>query len=78
MKKLLLILLLLWSTTLAQMNEEISVNDVGQMFIRIHNSTPDYFSCYYKDEVNYVTFVLAPFTVSGWQPVYGYYEWKCS
>jgi hypothetical protein len=79
MKKFLLVLLLLlYSSASAQVMEELSTNDIGQAFIRIHNVTPSYYSCYYRDEVNYVTFVLAPNTVSGWQPVYGYYEWQCT
>lgn len=78
MRKLLLVLLLVCSAAFAQVNEEMSSNDYGQLFIRIHNTTGSYMSCYYKDEVNYITFFLRPYSISNWQPVYGYYEWKCN
>ena len=78
MKKLLLVLLLLCSSAFAQMQEEVTRNNQGQMFIRIHNTSSQYYSCYYEDDINYVTFVLAPYSVSGWQPVYGFYVWECS
>ena len=78
MKKLLLVLLLICSSAFAQINQEISINNVGQSFIRIHNTTEYYVSCYYRDEVNYTTFSLAPYSMSGWQPVYGSYEWECN
>ena len=77
MKRLMLVLLLLCSAAFAQVNEEIATNN-GQMFIRIHNTTEYYYSCYYRDEVNYLTFSLPPYTTSGWQPIYGYYEWQCN
>ena len=78
MKKLMLVLLLLCSAAFAQtVSEEVAYNN-GQMFIRIHNTTQTYYSCYYIYEVNYLTFSLAPRTTSGWQPVYGYYEWQCN
>lgn len=77
MKKLFLVLLLLSSIAFAQVNEETSTNDYGQLFIRIHNTTDRYMSCYYKDNINYITFVINPYSITDWQPVYGYYEWRC-
>jgi len=77
MKKLLLILLLMWSSAIAQVNEEVSSNDYGQYFIRIHNTTGSFMSCYYKDEENYITFVIQPYSITEWQPIYGSYEWRC-
>ena len=80
MKTLLLALLLISSASFAQVVAiipETALNDTGAPFLRLHNNTFSYVSCYYKDEYNFFTFVLAPQTASLWYPVYGYYEWRC-
>ncbi len=78
MKSLFLTLLLLVSAaSFAQVIQETATNDVGQPFIRMYNNTPSWASCYYRDNYNYFTFVIAPQTYSMWYPVYGYYEWQC-
>ena len=78
MKSLFLALLLLISSAVfAQVVQETAMNNAGQPFIRLHNNTPSWASCYYRDTYNYFTFVIAPQTYSMWYPVYGYYEWQC-
>ncbi len=75
---LLVLLLLVSSVASAQIMEQHAQNDMGQPFIRLYNNTPYYASCFYKDAYNYLTFVIAPGTVSLWYPVYGYYVWQCN
>ena len=79
MRAFFLTLLLLVSTVAyAQVNEQLTSNDVGQPFIRlINNSTSYYASCYYRDAYNYITFNIAPNTYTAWQPIYGAYVWEC-
>ena len=72
-------LLLLMSATVSaqQVVEETAVNNMGQPFIRLINNTPYYASCYLRDSYNYLTFVIAPGSVSMWYPIYGFYVWEC-
>ena len=77
MRSLLLALLLVCSTALAQIIPQQAENNQGQSFFRIQNHTSYYISCYYRDSYNYITFTIAPNTVSLWYPVYGYYIWEC-
>jgi len=79
MKKLIFILMLLYSSVaFAQIQEQHSVNNAGQTFIRLYNALPRPVSCYYRDNVNYFTFVIPPRSVSMWYPTYGPYQWQCN
>jgi len=77
MRSLFLALLLVCSVAVAQIVPQQASNDQGQSFLRIHNNTPYYISCYYRDSYNYITFTISPNTTSLWYPVYGYYIWEC-
>ena len=57
--------------------EQLARNDYGNLFIRVANYLPRYVSCYYRDDYNYLTFNVAPQSVTLWQPVYGTYVWEC-
>ena len=80
MKALLLTLLLFVSAIASSQQmpvyEQVANNNQGA-FIRIFNTLPRYVSCYYRDDYNYFTFVIAPHTVTVWQPIYGTYVWEC-
>jgi len=80
MKALLLTLLLFVSAVASSQQmpvyEQLASNDQGT-FIRIHNTLLRYVSCYYRDDYNYFTFIIAPQTVTDWQPIYGAYVWEC-
>ena len=80
MRNLLLTLLLISAASFAQIDPivaQTATNDAGMPFLRLHNNTLIYTSCYLRDEYNFFTFVIPPQTVSLWYPVYGYYEWQC-
>ena len=78
MKKLLLVCLLLISTAAnAQVVEQRANNNNGQPFLRLINQSPSWVACYYKDAYNYLTFSIAPNSVTNWQPIYGAYFWEC-
>ena len=83
MKKLLLVFLLLFSiTAIAQtqsqaVQQQIANNNMGQTFIRLHNTSNLWVGCYYQDAYNYFTFSIAPNSVTNWNPVYGRFEWQC-
>ena len=78
MKAVFLILLLLVSSVAsAQVTEQKANNNVGQQFIRLINDSNRYASCYYRDGWNYLTFTIAPNTLTAWQPIYGAYVWEC-
>ena len=80
MKALILTILLFVSAIASSQQppvyEQIASNNQGT-FIRIHNTLPRYVSCYYRDSYNYFTFVIAPQTVTDWQPICGVYVWQC-
>ena len=78
MRKLILVcLLLVASVANAQVVEQVAKNNMGQPFIRLTNQSNSYVACYYRDAYNYLTFTIAPHTVTAWQPVYGVYQWEC-
>jgi len=78
MKAFFLVLLLLVSSVAsAQVTEQKANNNVGQQFIRLINNSNRYASCYYRDGWNYLTFTIAPNTITAWQPIYGAYVWEC-
>jgi hypothetical protein len=78
MRAILLTLLLLFSSTAsAAVVEQVTRNNSGQPVIRILNQTPYYMNCYYRDQYNYYTFTLAPWTSSMWFMIYGQYQWQC-
>jgi len=80
MKKLflILILMLISFSVDAQVQEQMSRNNVGQPIIRFFNNFNRPVSCYYRDQYNYFTFVIHPRSYSFWYPVYGYYKWNCN
>ena len=80
MRSLLLALVLVCSTALAQIQiiPQQADNDQGQSFFRLHNNTSYYISCYYRDSYNYITFTIAPRSISLWYPIYGFYIWECA
>lgn len=79
MKKLFLIfVLLISSVAYSQVVEQQTRNKAGQLYIRFVNQTNIYAACYYKDNVNYFTFTLAPGGVTPWHRIYGSYVWECS
>lgn len=57
--------------------EETAYNNQNQLFIRLANYSNNWVACYYSDAYNYLTFSIAPQTVTQWQPVYGVYTWEC-
>jgi len=77
MRKLLLVLLLVCSSAFAQLIPQEATNNQGQPFLRLNNNTGYYLSCYIKDNYNYFTFTISPYTSSLWYPVYGVYVWEC-
>lgn len=77
MKKLLLVLLLVCSSAFAQVVPQSATNNQGQPFLRLNNTTEYYLSCYIRDNYNYFTFRISPYTMSVWYPVYGQYVWEC-
>ena len=79
MKSFILALLLVCSTVFAQVlvQPEQANNNRGQSFFRLHNNSSFYVSCYYRDNYNFMTFSIAPGSVSMWYPVYGVYVWEC-
>lgn len=78
MKKFLLVCLLLISSVAnAQVVEQTAMNNMGQPFIRLINQSNAWVACYYSDAYNYLTFSIAPNTVTAWQPIYGAYVWEC-
>ncbi len=78
MRSLLLVLLLVCSAAFAQqIVPQQADNNQGQSFFRLHNNTPYYISCYYRDTYNYITFTIGPNNTSLWYPVYGFYVWEC-
>ena len=78
MRSLLLALLLVCSVAVAQIVPQQADNDQGNSFFRLHNNTPYYISCYYRDSYNFITFSIAPRSTSLWYPVYGFYIWECA
>lgn len=78
MKKLLLILLLVFSVNAyAQVMEETQFNNRGQLIMRIHNTLYQGVSCYYRDAYNYYTFFIPPRSASAWVLISGQYTWQC-
>ena len=73
----LVLLLLVSSVASAQVTEQKAYNNIGQQFIRLINDSNRYASCYYRDAYNYLTFTIAPNTLTAWQPIYGIYVWEC-
>ena len=79
MKKLLLVCLLLISSVAnAQVVEQSAMNNNGQPFLRLVNQSSAWVACFYSDSYNYLTFSIAPNTVTNWIPVYGAYIWQCN
>lgn len=78
MKSVLLTLLILFSPVVsAQVMSDTTLNNNGQTLFRVMNRTPVYINCLYKDDYNYFTFAVPPFSYSMWYPVYGQYIWRC-
>jgi hypothetical protein len=78
MKKLLLILLLVFSiNAYAQVSAETQYNNRGQLFVRIHNTMYQGVSCFYRDAYSYYTFYIPPRSPSRWFAVNGQYTWNC-
>lgn len=78
MKKLIAICLLLVSSVVAaEIIPEQAVSQNGIPLFRLYNNTPYWTSCYYRDQYNYFTFSIAPYSYSMWYPSYGYFEWEC-
>ena len=81
MKKLLLVLILLFATP-ALANPiwiEEAMNNGGQTFFRVHNQTGAYLTCFYVDARNSKFFFsMGPHSVSLWYPTYGMFYWECS
>ena len=77
MRSLLLALLLVCTAAVAQVQQQQAQNNQGQSFLRLHNNSSYWTNCYYRDQFNYVTFNIAPYSTSLWYPVYGQYEWRC-
>lgn len=74
-----LIISLFWSTvTLSQVYENKTINNQGLTIIQIVNNGNYPVTCFYRDNINFITFILNPRTVSQWIPVYGYYQWGCN
>jgi len=79
MKKLLLVLLLMFATVAdAQVGPQMGQNAYGQPIVRITNTLPRPVSCFIRDQYNYYTFVVPPRSVSLWYPIYGPWQWSCS
>lgn len=74
---ILALLLLIAFPAVAQVSPEIRTSNTGQPIFRVHNNTPYYLSCYYRDQYNYVPFRIAPYSVSMWYPIYSTPEWRC-
>jgi hypothetical protein len=78
MKKLILILLLVFSTNAyAQVSAERQYNNRGQLYIRIHNESYQGVSCFYRDAYSYYTFYIPPRAPSRWFIANGQYTWNC-
>lgn len=78
MRTLFLVFVLLFASVAnAQVVEQRANNNQGQAFIRLINQSPSWVACYYKDAYNYLTFTIAPNTLTAWQPIYGVYVWEC-
>jgi hypothetical protein len=81
-KKLLIVLatitLTLFSSNAnAQVTPEEGMNNAGQTFFRLHNNTPVWLNCYYRDQYNYFTFVVQPWSTSQWYRTFGVFIWEC-
>lgn len=78
MKQLLLVLLLLISAAVkGAVFEEYAYNADNMVFIRLLNTDVYPVSCYYRDQYNFITFIVGPRSYSMWYPVYGSYVWQC-
>jgi hypothetical protein len=76
-KTLIISLLLVTTSIIAQVAEQRTVSNSGQHLIRFYNNTNYYVSCYYKSNYGFYTFSLAPRKVSIWFPFYAPYRWEC-
>jgi len=78
MKKLIAVCLLLMSSfAMADIIPEQTVSQSGVPLFRLFNDTDYHVACYYRDNLNYFTFTIAPYSYSMWYPSYGYFEWEC-
>ncbi len=76
-----LLLVLVFVSSLAWGNgvwEDHTMNQRGEPLIRFHNNTSYPVSCYYRDQVNFFTFIIQPMGITPWLFQYGRYQWECN
>jgi hypothetical protein len=70
--------LLLSSAANAQIFPEQTMSTTGMPLVRIRNNTPAPISCFLRDDYNFVSFAIPPYSASYWYPVYGIFQWHCN